>query len=63
MVYYRCVLPNKMFIQLAENVNPSEACATRPQGVVRICAIEAKNLMKKDVSHAMHTVFQKTRKA
>jgi hypothetical protein len=47
---YRCVLPNKMFVQLAENVNPRETCAMQPQGVVRICAIEARNLMKMDVS-------------
>jgi Ca2+-dependent lipid-binding protein len=44
-----CVLPNKMFIQLAEDVNARETCAMKPQGVIRICAIEARNLMKKDV--------------
>ncbi|CAG7726678.1 unnamed protein product [Allacma fusca] len=44
-----CVLPNKMFIQLSDQVNASDTCITRPQGVVRICAIEAKNLLKKDV--------------
>lgn len=38
-----------MFIQLAEDVNPRETCALRPQGVIRICAIEARNLLKKDV--------------
>ncbi|ODN05770.1 Extended synaptotagmin-2 [Orchesella cincta] len=44
-----CVLPNKMFVQLAENVNAQETCALRPQGVIRICAVEARNLLKKDV--------------
>ncbi|CAL8107249.1 unnamed protein product [Orchesella dallaii] len=44
-----CVLPNKMFVQLAENVNAQETCALKPQGVIRICAIEARNLLKKDV--------------
>jgi len=47
---FRCVLPNKMFVQLAENINAREVCAMQPQGVVRICAIEARNLMKMDVS-------------
>lgn len=49
-LYNRCVLPNKMFIQLAEDVNPRETCALRPQGVIRICAVEARNLLKKDVN-------------
>lgn len=44
-----CVLPNKMFIQLSDAVNAREVCAMQPQGVVRICAIEARNLMKMDV--------------
>lgn len=35
----RCVLPNKMFIQLSDAVNARETCAMQPQGVVRICAI------------------------
>jgi len=44
-----CVLPNKMFIQLSETINAKDTCASPPKGVVRICAIEAKNLLKKDV--------------
>lgn len=38
-----------MFIQLSDAVNARETCAMQPQGVVRICAIEARNLMKMDV--------------
>lgn len=46
-----------MFIQLAEDVNPRETCALRPQGVIRICAVEARNLLKKDVKQFRNYMF------
>lgn len=57
-LFNRCVLPNRMFIQLSDNVNAREACAMQPQGVVRICAIEARNLMKMDVREEIKTTIK-----
>ncbi|KAF7284996.1 hypothetical protein GWI33_012316 [Rhynchophorus ferrugineus] len=44
------VLPNKFPIQLSEEVEAIELKAPEPEGVLRVHVVEAKHLMKKDIS-------------
>jgi len=46
-----------MYVQLAENVTPEQTLSSEPQGVIRICCIEARNLLKKDVRVTFYKVY------
>lgn len=44
------VLPNKFPIKLSDDIEIMELKAPEPEGVLRVHVVEARNLMKKDVS-------------